>query len=144
VPPPPPTLAQAIAAILESRDEQTELLCQLVVAMGRETPMDPLPPPTWTFWQPVRQPSLKQENRLRLITGCTPLSQYLGSCTAPSTKRHSLQPSNSWTMLGHGGPTSPLHCQPTTKCSGWSSVMLLGPSIFPRALCWPNTRSSWT
>jgi hypothetical protein len=29
-PPPPPTLAQAIASILESRDEQTELLRQLV------------------------------------------------------------------------------------------------------------------
>jgi hypothetical protein len=30
-PPPPPSLAQAIASILESRDEQTELLRQLVV-----------------------------------------------------------------------------------------------------------------
>jgi hypothetical protein len=29
-PPPPPTLAQAIASIIESRDEQTELLRQLV------------------------------------------------------------------------------------------------------------------
>jgi hypothetical protein len=29
-PPPPPTLTQAIAAILESRDEQTELLHQLM------------------------------------------------------------------------------------------------------------------
>jgi hypothetical protein len=29
-PPPPPSLAQAITAILESRDEQTELLQQLV------------------------------------------------------------------------------------------------------------------
>jgi hypothetical protein len=29
-PPPPPTLAQAIASILESRDEQTELLHQLM------------------------------------------------------------------------------------------------------------------
>jgi hypothetical protein len=29
-PPPPPTLAQAIASILESRDEQTKLLWQLV------------------------------------------------------------------------------------------------------------------
>jgi hypothetical protein len=29
-PPPPPSLAQAIASILESRDEQTELLRQLV------------------------------------------------------------------------------------------------------------------
>jgi hypothetical protein len=29
-PPPPPTLAQAIVSILESRDEQTKLLCQLV------------------------------------------------------------------------------------------------------------------
>jgi hypothetical protein len=29
-PPPPPTLAQGIASILESRDEQTELLCHLV------------------------------------------------------------------------------------------------------------------
>jgi hypothetical protein len=35
VPPPPPTLAQAIAAILESRDEQTELLCQLVENSAR-------------------------------------------------------------------------------------------------------------
>jgi hypothetical protein len=33
-PPPPPTLAQAIVSILESHDEQTELLWQLVVAMG--------------------------------------------------------------------------------------------------------------
>jgi hypothetical protein len=30
-PPPPPSLAQAIASILESRDEQTELLRQLIV-----------------------------------------------------------------------------------------------------------------
>jgi hypothetical protein len=29
-PPPPPTLAEAIASILESRDEQTELMWQLV------------------------------------------------------------------------------------------------------------------
>jgi hypothetical protein len=39
--PPPSSLAQAIASILESRDEQTELLRQLVansarVAMGQE------------------------------------------------------------------------------------------------------------
>jgi hypothetical protein len=31
---PPPTLGQVIASILEFRDEQTELLCQLV-AMGQ-------------------------------------------------------------------------------------------------------------
>jgi hypothetical protein len=34
--PPPPSLAQAIALILKSRDEQIELLRQLVVAMGPE------------------------------------------------------------------------------------------------------------
>jgi hypothetical protein len=34
-PPPPPTLAQAIALILESRDEQTELLQQLMVNSAR-------------------------------------------------------------------------------------------------------------
>jgi hypothetical protein len=34
-PPPPPSLAQAIASILESRDEQTELLRQLVVNSTR-------------------------------------------------------------------------------------------------------------
>jgi hypothetical protein len=33
-PPPPPSLAQAIASILESQDEQIELLRQIVVAMG--------------------------------------------------------------------------------------------------------------
>jgi hypothetical protein len=34
-PPPPRTLAQAIASILESRDEQTELLRQLVANSAR-------------------------------------------------------------------------------------------------------------
>jgi hypothetical protein len=34
-PPPPPTMAQAIAAILESRDEQTKLLHQLVENSAR-------------------------------------------------------------------------------------------------------------
>jgi hypothetical protein len=34
-PPPPPTLAQVIASILESRDEQTELLQQLVANSAR-------------------------------------------------------------------------------------------------------------
>jgi hypothetical protein len=34
-PPPPPSLAQAIASILESRDEQTELLRQLVANSAR-------------------------------------------------------------------------------------------------------------
>jgi hypothetical protein len=33
--PPLPSLTQAIASILKSRDEQTELLRQLVVAMGQ-------------------------------------------------------------------------------------------------------------
>jgi hypothetical protein len=35
-PPPPPTLAQAIASILESRDEQTKLLRQLVANSTRD------------------------------------------------------------------------------------------------------------
>jgi hypothetical protein len=34
-PPPPPSLAQAIASILESRDEQTELLRQLIANSAR-------------------------------------------------------------------------------------------------------------
>jgi hypothetical protein len=34
-PPPPPTLAQVIASILESRDEQTELLCHLMQNSAR-------------------------------------------------------------------------------------------------------------
>jgi hypothetical protein len=34
-PPPPPSLAQAIASILESRDEQTELLRQLIANSTR-------------------------------------------------------------------------------------------------------------
>jgi hypothetical protein len=34
-PPPPPTLAQVITLILESRDEQTELMRQLVVNSAR-------------------------------------------------------------------------------------------------------------
>jgi hypothetical protein len=34
-PPPPPSLAQEITVILESHDEQTELLCQLVANSAR-------------------------------------------------------------------------------------------------------------
>jgi hypothetical protein len=34
-PPPPPTLAQAITSILESHDEQTELIWQLVANSAR-------------------------------------------------------------------------------------------------------------
>jgi hypothetical protein len=55
-PPLPPSLAQAIASILESRDEQTELLCcgsswptLLVVAMGQEMLPLLLLPPTATL-----------------------------------------------------------------------------------------------
>jgi hypothetical protein len=91
LPPPPPTLAQAIASILESRDKDTELLRQLVVAMGLGTPKDRLQPPMQSSWQLNRQPSPKQENRLRPIIGFVSLSPSSGSSAAPNIRRHSLQ-----------------------------------------------------
>jgi hypothetical protein len=48
-PPPPPSLAQAIASILESRDEQTELLWQLIANSthdGNGAGNAPAPAPT--------------------------------------------------------------------------------------------------
>jgi hypothetical protein len=107
----------------------------LVAAMGQETPKDWLQPPMRISWQPAGQPSLKQENHLRSIIGFVPSSPSLGSTAAPSTRRYSLQCSNFWAMLGHGGPTSPPLCPPTIKDSGLSSVKHSRPNTFQRALC---------
>jgi hypothetical protein len=58
-PPLPPTLAQVIASILELRDEQTELLHQLMNnyahgGNGLGTPKDRLQPPMESFWPLIR------------------------------------------------------------------------------------------
>jgi hypothetical protein len=73
-PPPPMTLAQAIASILESRDEQTELLQQLVAnsAHGghgaRNAPA--LAPTTYGDFMATHPPSSpRQESPSRPITG---------------------------------------------------------------------------
>jgi hypothetical protein len=74
-PPPPPTLTQVIALILESRDEQTKLLQQLVansllmVAMGQEMLPLQLRLPMMTLQPLTRRSSPRQENLSRPITG---------------------------------------------------------------------------
>jgi hypothetical protein len=75
---PPPTLAPAIASILESRDEQTELLLQLVAtltltllvaAMGRGMLLLQHRLATVTLWSLTRRSSPRQESLSRPITG---------------------------------------------------------------------------
>jgi hypothetical protein len=67
-PPPPPSLAQAIASILESRDEQTELLRQLVAnsthgGNGARNALTPTPAPAPTTYNDfvATHPSLYTE-----------------------------------------------------------------------------------
>jgi hypothetical protein len=72
--PPPPYLAQGIVSILESRDEQTELLWQLVAnsahgAMGQEMLPLQLLPPIETSRPLTRRFSLWQESLSRPIIG---------------------------------------------------------------------------
>jgi hypothetical protein len=67
--PPPSSLAQAIASILESHDEQTELLRQLLTNSahgGNRARNAPAPAPT--TYRSTHCSSLRQESLSRLIT----------------------------------------------------------------------------
>jgi hypothetical protein len=69
-PPPPPSLAQAIASILESRDEQTELLWQLMTNSARGgNGARNAPALAPTTYRSTHRSSLRKESLSRLITG---------------------------------------------------------------------------
>jgi hypothetical protein len=130
-PPPPPSLAQAITSILESRDEQTELLRQLVANStrgGNGVRNAPAPAPTtYSDFVATHPPLL--ENLLRPTTGFRSLSPSSGSCTAPRCRRPSSPHSSYGVTLARGGPTTPPLAPRITKCRGLISAMPSVPTI---------------
>jgi hypothetical protein len=71
-PPPPPSLAQAIASILESHDEQTELLQQLITnsTRGGNGSRNAPAPTTYNDFTAMHPPLFtRQESLLRSTTG---------------------------------------------------------------------------
>jgi hypothetical protein len=117
-PPPPPSLAQAITSILESRDEQTELLRQLVAnsTHGSNGARNaPAPAPT-TY------------SDLRLTTGFGSWSPSLGSCAAPKCRRPSSPHNSCGVTPLRGGPTTPPLALRITKCRWLSFAMLFTPT----------------
>jgi hypothetical protein len=91
-PPPPPTLAQAIASILESRDEQMELLWQLVAnsAHGGNRARNAPAPALTTYSDFVTthpRSSSRQESLLRPTIGFMQLSPSLVSYTVRRCRR---------------------------------------------------------
>jgi hypothetical protein len=131
-PPPSLTLAQAIASILKSRDEQTELLHQLVNnsprgGNGARNAQGQAPTTYGEFWPLIHQPLLKTLSRCRLNIGCAPSSTSLGSSTARSIRRPTSSRNSYWEMLVHGGPTKPPLAPRTTKCCGPSFMMPSAP-----------------
>jgi hypothetical protein len=131
--PPPPSLAQAIALILESRDEQTELLRQLVAnsARGgngaRNAPARA--PTTYGNFAATHPPlfteagePLEADHWLRVME-----SKFrLLSCTK-------VQKTLFVAQQLHGGPTTPPLAPWTIKCHGLSSVMLFTPTTSQQA-----------
>jgi hypothetical protein len=92
---PPPTLAQVIASIHESRDEQTELLCLLVTNFNREgTAAANARDQTRSSYVEFLaiQPSLRHVSRWRPTIGFAPSSPSLSSSTVQRFKRCCLQP----------------------------------------------------
>jgi hypothetical protein len=107
-PPSLPTLAQAIALILESRDEQTELLWQLVANSsrgGHGSRNAPAPAPTtYGFFAATHPPlfteageAFETDHWLRVI------ESKLGSYTARRSKRLSSSCSSCVATPAHGG-----------------------------------------
>jgi hypothetical protein len=89
-PPAPPSLAQAIASILESRDEQTELLRQLVANStydGNGATNAPAPAPTTYSDFAATHPPLFTEAGEPLEADHWLRVMELGSCAAPKCRR---------------------------------------------------------
>jgi hypothetical protein len=119
-PPPPPSLAQAITSILESHDEQTELLHQLVANSARGG------------------------NGARNALALTTYGDFVVTHPPLFTEAGEPLEANHWLRVMESkfgllcctdvvGPTTPLLAPQTTKCSGLSSVMLSTPTTSPRA-----------
>jgi hypothetical protein len=137
-PPPPPTLAQAIASILESHDEQIELLRQLVAnsACGGHGARNASAPTLTTYgdfaathpplFTEVRE-TLEADHWLRVI------DSKFGSCTAWRCRRPSLPHSSCMATLACGGPTMLPLAPQTTRYCGPSSAALSAPTTFQQA-----------
>jgi hypothetical protein len=137
-PPSLPTLAQAIALILESHDEQTELLWQLVANSargGHGSRNAPAPAPTTYGFFATTHPPLFTEAGEALETDhwLWVIESKLGSYTARRSKRLSSSRSSCVVTPAHGGPSMPPLAPRTTRCHGPSSTMLSAPTTSQQA-----------
>jgi hypothetical protein len=136
-PPPLPTLAQVIALILESRDEQIELLQQLVAnsARGSHGARNNLAPTSTTYGDFVAtHPPLFTEagEPLEVDHWLQVIESKFCSCTTHRCRRPSSPHSSYVATPTRGGPTTPPLAPQTTRCHGPSSVALSAFTTFQR------------
>jgi hypothetical protein len=134
--PPPPSLAQAIASILESCDEQTEMLRQLVAnsTRGGNGARNAPAPTTYSDFAATHPPlftkagePLEADHYLRVM------ESKFGLLRCTKVQRPSSPCSSCVVTSARGGPITPPLSLWTTKCHGRSSVRLSTPTTSPRA-----------
>jgi hypothetical protein len=135
-PPPPPCLAQAIASILQSRDEQTKLLRQLVANSahgGNGARNVPAPAPTTYDNFVATHPSLFTEAGVPLKADhwLWVMESKFGLLRCTKVQKTPFAHSSCVGTPTRGGPTTPPLASWTTKCRGLSSVMLSASTTSP-------------
>jgi hypothetical protein len=133
--PPPPSLAQAITSILESRDEQTELLCQLMANCahgGNGARNAPAPAPTtYGDFAATHPPLFTEAGEPLEADHWIRWSPSSGSYASPKCRRPSSSRSSCVGMPAGGGPTTPPLAPRITKYRGLGSAMRSAPTTSP-------------
>jgi hypothetical protein len=124
----PPSLAQAIISILESHDEQTELLQQLMTNSthgGNEARNAPAPAPTtYSDFAATHPPLFTEAGEPLEVNHWLRVMEFkFGLLRCTKVRRPSSPRSSCVVMPVHGGPTTPPLIPRTTKCRGLSSAM---------------------
>jgi hypothetical protein len=137
-PPLPASLAQAIASIHKSHDEQTKLLQQLMANStcgGNGASNAPAPASTTYSDFAATHPLLftKAGESLRPTIGFVQSSLSLGSYSARRCRRLSPLCSSYVLTPACGGPTTHPLAPWTTRCRGLSSALVSTPTTFPQA-----------
>jgi hypothetical protein len=137
-PPPPPSLAQAIASIIESRDEQTELLRQLVANStrggngARNAPA--LAPTTYNDFAGTHPPlfteagePLEADHWLRVM------ESKFGLLCCIEVQKTLFAAQQLWGDASACWANYTATCPWITKCRGLSSAMSSASTTFPHA-----------